>query len=1043
MRQENHHVREIAELSAILQKIRDVKNYQSSKSVLIKVFTGNFFGAAVREIHDLIAKELPRAQVVSMSQVIHPNDENISVEDTRYISMNVCFFFETSITILEYDENSLDHIEAAGLLREQIAMQENLRAVEILCSGASKYRSHFIDIISKGNESIPFYGAEAGIASNEEFALLNENIKEGKPYDDIRQYVSAREYHSRGAVLILYAGESLNVKVDYILGWNPLGKVMRVTSQHGHNTIMTLDDMPAGNVYKKYLNVDLDEYFVTNISEFPMLVSRNGCSIARVPISFDSDKGLYFSGDIRKDDEIRLSYGNAQEILENTWKASEEMRKFRPEGIFLIMCGGRNLFMKEDARQEVEVFRRLHSQMTVCYATSEIYRHQGQGGLLNKALVAVGMREGVALSAKENDVEQFPAAKRKVIPLHVRLANFIQATTDELNEMAETANAANAAKSQFLSNMSHDIRTPINAILGMDEMILREFDNETLMEYASNIRNAGQNLLGLVNDILDFSKIEAGKMEIIPVDYEMSSLLNDLVSMIQKRASDKGLSLRVDADPAIPNLLHGDEIRIKQILTNLLTNAVKYTETGSITLRVAVEKTEGDRIDLHISVRDTGIGIRQEDIPKLFAAFERIEEKRNRKIEGTGLGMSITHRLLSLMNSELMVESVYGGGSEFSFLLRQQIVGTEPMGNFAEAYRRSHARTWEYREKFTAPEARVLVVDDTDLNLKVFRGLLKQTKVQIDTADSGADCLEMAKGKQYDIMFLDHRMPGMDGIETLEKWQMMEENPNAKIPVVALTANAVSGAREKYIAAGFTDYLTKPIDSSQLENMLMKYLPSEKIRPAEGGQEKRNAFAKKTGLPAWLRAVKELDIGQGCQNCGSDEAYLDALTIFAEQLSDNADEIERYFRQKEWKNYTTKVHALKSTARIIGAGKLSEQAKRLEDAGNKGNVAEIQADTQGLLELYRSYVELLAPLCPVSATSPDLPMISGDDLREAYETIREMITSFDYDSIMFVLESLEGYRLPETEQGRYKELRSSANKADWEALRRILAEPVH
>lgn len=269
MRQENYHVREIAELSAILHKIREIKDYRSSKSVLIKVFTGNIFGAAVREIHDLIAKELPRAQVVSMSQIIHSNYENISVGDTRYISMNVCFFFETSITILEYDGNSLDHIEAAGLFREQVAMQENLRAVEILCSGASKYRSHFIDIISKGNESIPFYGAEAGIASNEEFVLLNESIKAGKPYDDIRQYVGAKEYHSRGAVMILYAGESLNVKVDYILGWNPLGKVMRVTSQHGQNTIITLDDMPAGNVYKKYLNVDLDEYFVTNISEFP------------------------------------------------------------------------------------------------------------------------------------------------------------------------------------------------------------------------------------------------------------------------------------------------------------------------------------------------------------------------------------------------------------------------------------------------------------------------------------------------------------------------------------------------------------------------------------------------------------------------------------------------------------------------------------------------------------------------------------------------------------------------------------------------------
>ena len=1025
-------------LPAILRELRETEACRRARSVLIKVFTGKFAGKDIQRIHEIVEKELPKAQTVCVSQTVHPGSENEFGDVERYIAVNACFFSEASIKLLEYDAADFDHVEAVRRFHAQIAAQKDLKAVEVLCSGASKYLSHFIDLLSKGHEEIPFFGAEAGIASEEEFALIVASVKQGTPYSDVRQYVSAGAYHVCGAVLILYAGESLNVKVDYILGWNPLGKEMRATSLHGNNSVGMLDDMPAGEVYKKYLNVDMDECFLFNISEFPLLVRRNDCLLARVPMTFDEEKRLYFSGDIRRDDLIQLSYGNAQEMLENTWQTSEDMRRFQPEGIFLIMCGGRNIFMKEDAKHEREYYQRLQPNTMVCYAASEIYRYQERGGLLNKALIAVGMREGENASRETIAQETAPRLRQKMIPLHARLANFIQTTTDELKEMAETAKAANVAKSQFLSNMSHEIRTPINAILGMDEMILREFDDPTLMEYAGNIRNAGNSLLGLVNDILDFSKIEAGKMEIIPVDYEISSLLNDLWTMLRPRAENKGLEFLVEADSAIPHLLHGDEIRLKQIITNLLTNAVKYTEKGSVTLKVSIARQESDKIDLDISVRDTGIGIKQEDIEKLFTAFERIEEKRNRHIEGTGLGMSITHRLLELMQSELRVESEYGKGSVFSFTVRQKIADGEPMGDFAEACRRSIAKSWTYREKFTAPEAQVLVIDDTELNLKVFQGLLKQTKVQIDTADDGPSCLAMTKEKKYDILFLDHRMPGMDGIETLERLKAMEGNPNTEVPVVALTANAVSGARESYIAAGFTDYLTKPIDSNQLENMLLRYLPKEKIQPGGDGGEKRSATQKKEEmLPAWLLKLSNIDHAEGIRNCGSAETYLDTLRVFAEGMAENADEIDGYFRQEDWINYTTKVHALKSTARIIGAKELSERAKRLEHAGNAGDIASIKADTPALLQLYRSYGEAFAPFCPKDAAS-DLPMISSEDLQEAYETLREVAVSFDYESLMFVMESLAGYTLPESEAERYEELKSAAKKPDWEKIRELL-----
>ncbi|MCR5502765.1 MAG: response regulator [Lachnospiraceae bacterium] len=401
---------------------------------------------------------------------------------------------------------------------------------------------------------------------------------------------------------------------------------------------------------------------------------------------------------------------------------------------------------------------------------------------------------------------------------------------DRLIDVSERAVAASEAKSSFLSNMSHEIRTPINAVLGMNEMILRESDDETILSYSENIKAAGNTLLELVNDILDFSKIEAGKIEIIPVDYDLSDVIRDLTNLIAIRTDAKGLELKLDIDSSMPKTLNGDEIRIKQVITNILTNAAKYTEKGSVTFKLSCKKTdrENNKVTIRVSVTDTGMGIKPEDMEKLFTKFERIEEKRNRRIEGTGLGMSITRSLLEMMGSRLEVESVYGQGSTFSFDLEQKVVVWDQIGDDEQSGKDRRKTRESYKEKLQAPNVHVLVVDDNKVNLKVFQLLVKNTRIQTDTAESGDECLKKASEKPYDIIFLDHMMPGKDGTETLHELRQMN-GPNHDTPVICLTADAISGAREQYISAGFTDYLTKPIYPELLEEMLIEMLPEEKI----------------------------------------------------------------------------------------------------------------------------------------------------------------------------------------------------------------------
>ncbi|MGN0507478.1 MAG: ATP-binding protein [Lachnospiraceae bacterium] len=524
---------------------------------------------------------------------------------------------------------------------------------------------------------------------------------------------------------------------------------------------------------------------------------------------------------------------------------------------------------------------------------------------------------------------------------------------EEAERAREIAQEANRAKSDFLANMSHEIRTPINAVLGMDEMILRESSNPKILEYAADIKRAGNMLLSLINDILDFSKIESGKMDIIPVDYDLGIMLSETTDMIRSRAEEKKLQLELKIEPNTPVHLHGDEVRIRQIITNILTNAVKYTPEGKVILTVSGKKVSEETIQLYVSVKDTGIGIKKEDMGRLFDSFQRVDESRNRSIEGTGLGLSITMRLLNMMGSRLEVESTYGEGSDFYFYLEQKQLDDTVIGeDIQNYYENEKGRISITGEQFYAPDAKILVVDDNEMNLKVFLGLLKSHGMQIDTAMSGKECLARMEQNAYHIIFLDYQMPEMDGVETLRKARELKVNSSKDAVIISLTANAVSGAREMFLQEGFSDYLTKPIIAVKLEKMIRKYLPAELIvktdlrqkedNPVESGKQDKGAQAE-TGLVDW-KVGKELCMG-------NEEFYREILQTFLASHSDT--ELNRYYEESDFDNYRIKVHAMKTNLANIGAKKVSEMAKQLELAlKNENNVSYVREHHEEFIAIY-------------------------------------------------------------------------------------------
>ncbi len=431
----------------------------------------------------------------------------------------------------------------------------------------------------------------------------------------------------------------------------------------------------------------------------------------------------------------------------------------------------------------------------------------------------------------------------------------------------DAADNANRAKSSFLASMSHEIRTPMNAIIGMDEMILRECKETRIKKYALDIQSAGKTLLSIINDILDFSKIESGKLQLSPVSYEVSPLLNDVANMTLKKAEEKGLTFQMNISPDIPSVLFGDEIRIRQIMLNLINNAVKYTHSGGVTADISFRKDDNKLV---IRVEDTGIGIRPEDMDRLFESFTRLEENRNRTIEGTGLGLNITSRLVDMMNGKIDVESEYGRGSVFTAEVTQEVIDETPIEDFVKNLAKIHAEKEEYAPSLVAPKARILVVDDNDMNLTVITSLLKNTKIKLKTAESGRECLDLLKKEHFDVIMLDQMMPEMSGDETLKI--IRDEHLCDGTPVIALTADAIVGARESYIQKGFTDYLSKPVVFKELERLLMIYLDKKLLVfdddgssvPEEVPEEEKPLVLVISNSPDKLREMKAV-LGSSCK----------------------------------------------------------------------------------------------------------------------------------------------------------------------------------
>ena len=577
---------------------------------------------------------------------------------------------------------------------------------------------------------------------------------------------------------------------------------------------------------------------------------------------------------------------------------------------------------------------------------------------------------------------------------------------DEMKKLKEAADQANIAKSDFLARMSHEIRTPINSILGMNEMIIRESKSWEIRGYAQDVMNAGKSLLSIVNDILDSSKIESGKMQIINAKYDLSSLLNDVVNMFSVKAEEKYLKFYVEVNPELPNSLYGDDVRIKQIIVNLLGNAIKYTEKGSVTLLVD-GSVNRDWVTLRVQVKDTGIGIKEEDRKKLFDAFERVDLKRNRNVEGTGLGLTITGNLLKMMNSELQVESVYGEGSNFHFELLQRISSGEKIGDFRKRIEQSRHES-NYRVVFCAPDAKVLVVDDNAMNRSVFRNLVKQTKVQVTDVDSGMAALREVAQNHYDLIFLDHMMPEMDGVETFRHMKEMENNQCKDTPIIMLTANAVVGAREEYLREGFHDFLSKPIEPDKLEKMIQKYLPQELLQEADPMDvlNMDNTNTSEVELPE----IEGVDWSYGRLHLPDDELLLSTTVKFYKTIPEEKEKIAKLFTQLEdpesLNEYRIRVHAIKGLTATIGIMQLSAMAKALETAVKQNNLEKAVRIHPLFMEELEATGEKLRILAP-----EEEPKEKADPMQALpmFGMLRGALDDRDYDTADALMEQLLQY----------------------------------
>ncbi|MCR4787589.1 MAG: response regulator [Lachnospiraceae bacterium] len=629
--------------------------------------------------------------------------------------------------------------------------------------------------------------------------------------------------------------------------------------------------------------------------------------------------------------------------------------------------------------------------------------------------------------------------------------------TKQLEEEKERANAANEAKSRFLSNMSHEIRTPMNAIVGMTDIILRDELPDSDKEYLENIRNSGNALIDIINDILDFSKIESGRMEIMESPYEPLTLVNDLKMIFITRIGDKPLRLNYDIDYKLPARLMGDQVRIRQIIINLVNNAIKFTEVGYVRLKVSADRVSDDEIKLNISVKDSGLGIREEDMERLFDSFTQVDSIKNHSKEGTGLGLTITKQLVELMGGKISVESAYGSGSEFFVTIPQKIVDETPATEF------NYQKEDKENVHFIAPEAEILVAEDNEINVKVIMGLLEPLKMNIDVAENGLTALRKITDRKYDLVLMDHMMPVMDGLEATSKIRERGGEYYEKLPIIALTANAVQGAREELLSAGMNDYVMKPVDIDELKYKIRKWLPADlviDVSPEEyaaaasddayagtlAGTDSGNKDNERTGAPERDLGEKESDYGYldreiGLKHCGSESLYNEVLRDFYKLIDNKAGRIEALYNENNLDEYTIEVHALKSVARMVGAEYLSGLALELEMAGKEENRALIDEKTPELLDRYRAYKQTLSYFDAEDNT--DKSEVSKDEIIEKLNAMKEAASTFDIDTVDEMMEVINGFKMPDEElEGMIKDLDALVRDVSYDDVTRSVDEII-
>ena len=571
---------------------------------------------------------------------------------------------------------------------------------------------------------------------------------------------------------------------------------------------------------------------------------------------------------------------------------------------------------------------------------------------------------------------------------------------------------ANRAKTNFVSNMSHEIRTPMNSIVGITEILLRSRHSPKEQEYLLNIQSSGRVLLTIINDVLDCSKMEAGKMQLFDEPYDTCSLFHDLRISMENRIGHSGLELIYDIDQDIPCKLKGDMGRIRQVIINLVNNAIKYTEKGSVRFSVHVRQKNTDKVMLYYEVADTGIGIRKEDQKILFDAFQRVEMDRNRYVEGTGLGLTISQNLVNMMGGVIEVESEYGKGSRFFFTIEQTIIDPTPVSAVNYNGQKDNVTEKEAECLFIAPEAHILLVDDNELNLVVAKELLKPLRMQIDTAENGLQAVKMVRGSQYDLVLMDHMMPVMDGIEAAKAIRALPEDKYQKLPIIALTANAMVDARKEFLNAGMNGFVAKPIDFARICNQLKLWLPKDLVRDVPKEEAKKllaDDLSDREIQPEDPQMGFSFE--EGVKHCGSKAALMKTIRIFYRTIDSKADKIEQCLKEGLISDYVVEVHALKSSALLIGAVPLSEAAKELEDYGKQGKTEVLEEKTPDVLTLYRDLKNILRPYAEKEEDAKK--EFSDGEWITALQQIHQCIEQFDLDGVDQIMEQLEEYQVPE------------------------------